>query len=96
MAVTAVPGNDAETVAQGGIKLDSLNSNALTGITKYLARNCPRCAGYLEIVLQKSDYNTRLQGINGHCLDCGYRLAWILVRGGKSVRHFGTVRRLSY
>jgi hypothetical protein len=50
-------------------------------MVKYLARSCPRCRGYLGIVLRKPGRNIALQAINGHCLECGYRLAWILVRG---------------
>ena len=47
----------------------------------YLARACPRCNGYLGIVLREPGRNTPLRAINGHSLKCGYRLAWILVRG---------------
>jgi hypothetical protein len=49
-------------------------------MTKYLARSCPRCRGYLGIILREPSRNTPLQAINGHCLECDYRLAWILVR----------------
>jgi hypothetical protein len=34
-------------------------------IAKYLARSCPRCAGYLGIVVRKPSRNTRLEAING-------------------------------
>ena len=35
-----------------------------------------RCAGHLGIIPRKPGRNTRLQALNGHCLECGYRLAW--------------------
>ncbi len=47
---------------------------------KYLQRSCPKCNGYLGIVVSE-----REQAINGRCLKCGYRLAWVLVRGNTSV-----------
>ena len=50
-------------------------------MAKYLARSCPRCAGYLGIVVREPGRNIRLQAINGRCAECGYRLAWLLVRG---------------
>jgi hypothetical protein len=37
--------------------------------------------------------STLLQAINGHCLECGYRLAWILVRGKRLARRVSTARR---
>lgn len=37
----------------------------------YLARACPRCNGYLGIVLREPGRNTPLMAINGHCLKCG-------------------------
>jgi C4-type Zn-finger protein len=48
---------------------------------KYLQRSCPRCDGYVGIVLRDAGHNTQLQAVNGHCLGCGYRLAWIVIRG---------------
>jgi hypothetical protein len=48
---------------------------------KYIARNCPRCDGYLGVALGKQRRNARVQAINGHCAHCGYRLAWLLFRG---------------
>ena len=50
-------------------------------MARYLFRNCPRCAGYLGIVLREPGRNTPLQAVNGHCLKCGYRLARIVIRG---------------
>ena len=45
----------------------------------YLARPCPRCNGYLGIVLREPGRNTPLQAINGHRLACGYHLALIAI-----------------
>ena len=47
----------------------------------YLARSCPKCNGYLGIVLREPGRNTPVRAINGHCLKCGYRLAWIVISG---------------
>ena len=40
--------------------------------------------------------NTLLQAINGRCVECGYRLAWILVRGKRLARRVSTARRSSH
>ena len=50
-------------------------------MTKYLARPCPRCNGYLGIVLREPQRNTADRSICGHCFRCHYRLAWTLIRG---------------
>ena len=47
----------------------------------YLARPCPRCNGYLGIVLREPGRNMPVRAVNGLCLKCGYRLAWIVIRG---------------
>ncbi len=65
-------------------------------MAKYLSRNCPRCNGYVGIVLREPGRNTQLQAVNGHCLGCGYRLAWIVIRGKRdSPRGLERERRLS-
>jgi hypothetical protein len=51
---------------------------------KYLARACPRCNGYLEIALGESGRNVVVRAINGRCVKCGYRLAWILISGKRA------------
>src|SRR5262245_24923833 len=53
-------------------------------MARYGTRSCLRCSGYLGIVLREPKRNALLQAINGRCLECGYRLAWILVRGRRS------------
>jgi hypothetical protein len=57
---------------------------------------CPRCNGYVGIVLHEPGRNTPLQAVNGHCLGCGYRLAWIVIRGKRdTVRGLERERRLN-
>ena len=53
-------------------------------MVRYLYRSCPRCNGYLGIVLREPGRNVPLQAVNGHCLGCGYRMSWIVIRGGQS------------
>jgi hypothetical protein len=56
----------------------------------------PRCNGYLWIVLREPGNNTPLRAVNGHCLGCGYRLAWIVFRGKRdSARGLERERGLS-
>jgi hypothetical protein len=65
-------------------------------MAKYLCRSCPRCNGYVGIVLGEPGRNSPLQAVNGHCLRCGYRLAWIVIRGKRdSTRGLERERRLS-
>jgi len=56
-------------------------------MAKYLYRSCPRCNGYLGIVMREPGRNMPLQAVNGHCLGCGYRLAWIVIRGKRYPRN---------
>jgi hypothetical protein len=46
---------------------------------KYLARSCPKCRGYLSIVIVKP-YDDNLQSIRGHCATRAYEIAWALIR----------------
>ena len=63
---------------------------------RYLFRTCPRCDGYLGIVLREPGRNMPVQAVNGHCLGCGYRLAWLVIRGKRDVTHgLKRERRLS-
>ena len=65
-------------------------------MAKYLSRSCPRCNGYVGIVMREPGSKTQLQAVNGHCLRCSYRLAWIVIRGNRdSTRALGRERRLS-
>src|SRR5262245_25528191 len=40
-----------------------------------------------------SHSTSALEAINGRCLACGYRLAWVLVQGRKSALRVATPRR---
>ena len=39
-----------------------------------LGRPCPKCNGYLAIVLREPGRNTTLRAINGRCVQFGYGL----------------------
>lgn len=55
-------------------------------MVKYFARACPRCNGYVGIILREPERTLPLQAVNGHCLRCSYRLAWIVIEGKRTVR----------
>jgi hypothetical protein len=48
------------------------------------ARSCPRCNGYVGIVIRESGRKTPLQAVNGRCTRCAYRMAWVVIRGRKT------------
>jgi hypothetical protein len=50
-------------------------------MARYLARSCPQWNGYLGIVLREPGHNVPVRAVNGHCLKCDYRLAWIVIKG---------------
>jgi len=39
-------------------------------MARYLARSCPRCNGYVGIVIRESGPNLPLQAVNGRCSGC--------------------------
>ena len=45
----------------------------------YLAPTCPKCDGHLGIVIPEQKAKIPVQAINGRCVKCGYRLAWVFV-----------------
>jgi hypothetical protein len=53
-------------------------------MAKYLYRSCPRCNGYVGIVMRQPERDMPLQAVNGRCVRCRYRFAWIVIRGGRS------------
>jgi hypothetical protein len=53
---------------------------------RYLTRVCPRCAGHVGVIVREPGSNTQLRAVNGHCVRCGYRLAWIVIRGNRRLR----------
>lgn len=63
---------------------------------KYLSRLCPRCNGYVGIIVREPGRNTPLEAVNGHCLRCSYRMAWIVIREKRDfARKLEGERRLS-
>jgi hypothetical protein len=54
-------------------------------MAKYFARACPKCNGYLGVVVPPPERKTAVRPINGLCLRCGYRLVWMLILGGRSL-----------
>jgi len=48
-------------------------------MAKYLARSCPKCRGYLGIVIAEAD-NDNVKPISAYCTTCGYEIAWALIR----------------
>jgi len=53
---------------------------------KYLIRKCPHCQQQLAVEIRAPERNSVLRAINGSCASCGYRFAWLLVRGNAAVR----------
>jgi hypothetical protein len=75
---------------------DAAAKNQTVGMTKYLARGCPRCGGYVDVMMRKPDRDLPVRGVNGRCLKCNYRLAWIVIRGGRlpvKIRGKGALKR---
>ncbi len=64
-------------------------------MARYLARDCPKCGGYMGIVIPPSEGRAVAQEINGLCPQCGYRLAWISIRGKAIVRNSDVLRNQS-
>jgi hypothetical protein len=50
-------------------------------MARHLARACPRCNGYVGIVIHEPGRNVPLQAVNGRCTSCSYRMAWIVISG---------------
>ena len=62
---------------------DTAAKNQTVQMTKYLARACPRCGGYVDVMMRKPEHNIPVQAVNGRCVKCGYRMTWIVVSGGR-------------
>src|SRR5215470_2665225 len=56
-------------------------------MSKQVVRSCPKCKGELQIVLLDRQRKAPVSAINGRCVKCGYRLAWILIRGHRRTRY---------
>src|SRR5262245_56431959 len=50
---------------------------------RYLTRVCLRCGGHVSIYLNQPEQGTPFQAVNGHCVRCAYRLAWIVIPAQK-------------
>ena len=55
--------------------------------TRYLHRSRRKCNGYLGSVSPERKVNIGVQAVNGRCQKCGYRLAWVVVRGKNRKRN---------
>jgi phage FluMu protein Com len=60
------------------------------GVAIYLARTCPRCKHYLDIVIPRGSAGATAQTISAVCLCCPYQLHWKLIPGRR--RHHGSKR----
>lgn len=52
-------------------------------MTRQLVRHCPRCNSVLLVKVLEPGQNTRLQAVNGSCVRCSCRLAWIVIKGNR-------------
>jgi hypothetical protein len=46
-----------------------------------LYRTCPRCSGYVGIILHDPDVDEELKAVHGNCVQCSYRMSWLVIRG---------------
>lgn len=68
-----------------------------------IARICPRCNGYLGVVLAERSRKSMTQSVNGSCVVCSHKMNWTLVHGsrggvdnsGHIPKLFGPLRRNS-
>ena len=54
-------------------------------MAKYLYRTCPKCKNYPGVVVPKPPEPVTEVPIDARCLRCGYKLAWQVVTGRKSI-----------
>lgn len=52
-------------------------------VAKYLARRCPKCAGYFGVIVSRLPYRSSIRAVSGWCKHCNYQIAWALVVRGK-------------
>ncbi len=52
-------------------------------MARYFARSCPRCGGYVGITMRESPWKAPVQAVNGRCVGCSYRMAWLVLKGNK-------------
>lgn len=67
-----------------------------------IARICPRCNGYLGVVVGERSRKSTTQSVNGSCIVCSHKMTWTLVHGarqgagdnsGHIPKLFGPIRR---
>ncbi len=61
-------------------EIDISDVDLITPWPSNLQCSCPKCNGYLGIVVPERKAKAPVQAINRWCVKCGYRLAWVLVR----------------
>jgi hypothetical protein len=54
-------------------------------MARYIAHTCPKCKSYLGIVIPLPEHEAMEIPIEGNCLGCGYKLAWKVILGRRSV-----------
>jgi C4-type Zn-finger protein len=45
-------------------------------LAKYLARTCPKCAGYFGVIVTKVPHRSSIRAVSGWCKHCNYEIAW--------------------
>ncbi len=65
-------------------------------MSRRLARICPRCSGYLGVVLGKRSPKSNTQSVNGSCVVCSHKMHWTLVHGPqrRAVDYSGHIPKL--
>ena len=53
-------------------------------MARYLAKACPQCGGYLGITMRGPLKRAPIKAINGYCVRCDYRMAWLVLDGKRS------------
>jgi len=54
-------------------------------MTKYLYRTYPKCKDYLGVIVRDPPESKREVPIDTHCVVCGFRLLWRVIKGRKSL-----------
>ena len=54
-------------------------------MAKYLYRSCPKCNDYLGVIVPELTEPVTVIPIHARCLRCGFKLAWKVISGRKSI-----------
>lgn len=66
-------------------------------MTRQLARLCPHCGGFMIVKVFEPERHTACQAVNGRCVRCQDRLAWIVIRGNRrSLRRHRQTREATH